>query len=197
MSGTFQIKTKVNDEIFDETVTVASKQNIIVSLTAPKAKSGTLTTRTSGTVGVITLATGHGIIGGDKVGLYWAGGQCDADVTGDTSTTISITTIAGGDALPSAATVIIAGKIAESSIVMSTDDIKAFAIYAGGAGKVAIRSLSDPLLSRQFSAAGQYSWFTDSGITNPVTLSETTDKIQTSTSSTDSDRLMRLAILRD
>jgi hypothetical protein len=65
--------------------------------------NGTLTTRTDDNTGVVTLATGHGILTNDVVDVYWAAGVrygMDATVSG------SAVTVDGGagDVLPSEST---------------------------------------------------------------------------------------------
>ncbi|HUT12922.1 MAG TPA: hypothetical protein VMY42_20670 [Thermoguttaceae bacterium] len=69
----------------------------------PAGKAGTLSTRTSATVGVATLSAGHGITTDDYVDVYWTGGvRYGMDVTAVDGNAVSIdgTTAGGGDDLP-------------------------------------------------------------------------------------------------
>jgi hypothetical protein len=197
MSAKFRNTVTVNDQTFDQIVQVDSLNNYITTLALPAAKSGTLTTRTSNTVGVITLPVGHGVPTGTKVGLYWSTGQADADVGVVTGTTIAVTVISGGDNLPSSSSAITVGRMVETSIAMNTDNIKGIAISMSGAGKVVMRNMTDSLLSEQFSASGIVTWYDGSTFERPFLLSETTDAIQASTSQTGADQVARIVILKD
>jgi hypothetical protein len=70
------------------------------SKTVPKAVAAQLTTRTSDSVGVITLPAGHGIANGSKVDLYWGTTNlrkyADAAVVGNALTLSN----GAGDVLP-------------------------------------------------------------------------------------------------
>lgn len=197
MGAKFRSTVTVNDQTFDQITQVDSLTNWITTLALPAAKSGTLTTRTSDTVGVITLPVGHGVPTGTKVGLYWSTGQADADVGTVTGTTIAITVISGGDNLPSSSSAITVGRMVETGISMNTDNIKGIAISMSGSGKVAIRSTTDPLLDERFSASGIVAWFDGSTFERPFSLSETTDAVQASTSQTGVDQVARIVILKD
>ncbi len=80
-------------------------------VTVPAAQAATLTTRTNGTSGSLTMtSSSHGITTGQRVDLYWTGGHCYGAVVGTVSgTTVPISSVAGGDALPSASTAILVG----------------------------------------------------------------------------------------
>lgn len=80
---------------------VAIQQNVVVSADHPNpfdpdipaGIAGELTTRTDNDTGVVTVASGHGVVDTDTVDLYTSAGvliRKDMDVTAVTSTTISI-----------------------------------------------------------------------------------------------------------
>lgn len=83
------------------------------------AKTGALTTRTSDTVGTLTMAASHGITTGQTIDLYWSGGV-RYGVTVGTVATNSVPISAGaGDNLPTAATVITA--VVQQSVNLAID----------------------------------------------------------------------------
>jgi hypothetical protein len=87
------------------------------SLTA--AKSGTLTTRTSDTVGTLTMAAGHGITTGQIIDIYWTGGVQYGVTVGTVATNSVPISLGDGDNLPTAATVITA--VVQKSINLAID----------------------------------------------------------------------------
>lgn len=75
----------------------------------PAGTAGTLSTRTSNTAGVVTVAA-HTLADGDKVDIFWSGGQCyGANVDSHTSTTITFSG-AAGTVLPIATTPVVITK---------------------------------------------------------------------------------------
>lgn len=56
---------------FNQTANVTVGREIIAETTVTPAKTGNLTTRTSDTVGTLTMATGHGITDAARLDLYW------------------------------------------------------------------------------------------------------------------------------
>jgi hypothetical protein len=64
------------------------------------AKTGTLTTRTNGTTGTLTMTAGHGLSTGDKIDIYWSGGIAYNVTVGTVATNSVPIASANGDALP-------------------------------------------------------------------------------------------------
>ena len=198
MGAKFRSTVTVNDQTFDQITQVDSLTNWITTLALPKASTGTLSTRTSNTVGVLTLAAGHGIQNGDKIGLYNSGGWiANANVTGVSTNLISITTITGGYTLPVLNSAIIAGKIVTTACVISTDDVKAFSVAHTSSGRATIRNNTDELYNKIFATAGIFAWYTGADYASNLTSGENADTFEASTSSTTNDQTVRLAILRD
>jgi len=99
-----------------------------ISLEPAAGKDGTLTTRTSDTAGVLTVATGHGITTSDKVCVFFtAGVATNFTVSATTATTITIAS-GGGTALPIATSAIIVSVIATHSITIVGDSLSVFQI---------------------------------------------------------------------
>jgi hypothetical protein len=110
----------------------------------PQGRAGTLSTRTSDTVGVATVASGHGITTSDTVSVFWEGGyRYGVAVSAQTSTTISLGTAGAGDVLPIATTAIVVAKETEIAFVHDGDDISVFAAYSLGRLSLNVRDDAD------------------------------------------------------
>src|ERR1700722_16887781 len=81
-----------------------------LSVPIPVGIAGTLSTRTSGTAGVLTVPTGHGITTSNIIDIYWGVGSANRAyscvVTATTTTTITFNT-ASGASLPIVTTAIV------------------------------------------------------------------------------------------
>lgn len=125
--------TGFRDAFSDAATAVACDTTIETAITLPACVAaqtgGELTTRTNNTDGVITLATGHGIVSsGDLVDIYWSGGRrfgVTAAVAG-----LEVTVSGGsGDNLPILNTTPIAVVTqVDTNINFDGDDMKVIAI---------------------------------------------------------------------
>jgi hypothetical protein len=96
----------------------------------PAAVSGTLTTRTSDSVGVVTVAS-HSITTSDKVAVFWSGGyRYNVAVSATSGTTISIGSGGSGDNLPAASTALTICKETTLSFSHAGDDIKGMVVHS-------------------------------------------------------------------
>lgn len=94
----------------------------------PAGKPGTLSTRTSGTAGVATVGTGHGITTSNTVDVYFAGGVAfGCTVSATTSTTITFSS-ASGDSLPVVTTAIVVTAQVPFNVSILGDDLTFIAI---------------------------------------------------------------------
>lgn len=71
----------------------------VVTVTRTRG-TGTLSTRTSDTAGVLTVAEGHGIVAGDVIDVYWDGGHATSGTVTDADDTTITFESATGDVLP-------------------------------------------------------------------------------------------------
>lgn len=108
-SGSFSRQVTINGVSGSESVTVTGESSILGNPTVLAAQAGTLTTRTSGTAGTLTMGASHGIITGQRIDLYWSGGKAHTAVVGTVAGTSVPFTAAVGDALPIATTAITVG----------------------------------------------------------------------------------------
>ena len=96
----------------------------------PAAVSGTLTTRTSDSVGVVTVAS-HSITTSDKVAVFWSGGyRYNVAVSATSGTTISIGSGGSGDNLPAASTALTICKETTLSFSHVGNDIKGMVVHS-------------------------------------------------------------------
>ncbi len=90
-----------------------------INATIPVAHAGTLTTRTSTSVGTLTMASGHGITTASKIDIYFAGGIRRQVLVGTVSVNSVPFTLGTGDDLPPLNDPVKASV--ESSITVSLD----------------------------------------------------------------------------
>lgn len=137
------------------------------------AKSGNLTTRTSDTVGTLTMAAGHGIITGDILDIYWTAG------TPGMRRGVTVGTVAGndvpfsvgaGDNLPADESAITAMvPIVELGLIPFAT-VKGIAVESAGKGVIRLTRTNDAVEEEYvFTAAGNSVWVDGSGVTNPIT----------------------------
>lgn len=110
---------------------VASGNDVFgVTMSVPAAKSGSLSTRTDGDTGELTMGGGHGITTGDRLDLYWSGG-CRRGITVGTVDGNAVPIDGGaGDDLPAQSTAITAMVPVEASFPLTVADAQAVAVKA-------------------------------------------------------------------
>lgn len=120
MQAAITIEANFAGKTVEKSVTITSDGGIVRDPTIAAAKTGTLTTRASGTAGTLTMTTGHGFTTGVRVHLYWSGGSCEIPVLGTVSTNSCPFTGAVGDALPVVDTAITAMIPQSENMVIAT-----------------------------------------------------------------------------
>lgn len=129
---------------------------------------GALTTRSSDTVGVLTMTTGHGLVTG-KIDVFWDGGRrynVDAVVTSDS---IALSN-GSGDNLPADETAITADQQIIVNAAFDPDDVSVLLVTATKrASVVFVDSGGTALLALDLAAGECCLWWSSSGITRPFT----------------------------
>lgn len=172
-------------------------------LTATKAQAGSLTTRTGNTEGEITLSTGHGIITGQLVDLYWTGGSRRGCTVGTVNVNaVPITASGSGDNLPSQSSAISVAPTTVSTIDFDAEDLDMIVALNTGSGQLVFRdSLDAELLKVDLTANTAWLWTLDSGFTNPLANDSSSvtgiASIVVSTSAVDADKAFKLGLLRN
>lgn len=90
--------------------------------TVTAAKTGQLTTRTSASVGTLTMAAGHGFNTADIIDLFWTGGKRVGVVVGTVATNSVPISGGSGDDLPANLTAITAMLRHAENRAFSGDD---------------------------------------------------------------------------
>lgn len=149
--------------------TVTDNLAIEIDESIPAAQPGSLTTRTDTTHGTLTMTNaGHGIQTGDRVDLYWSGGQTYNVTVGTVAGTSVPITLSTGTlpALNSAVTVGIAKQV---DIALTGNNLSALLFTAPVQGYFVMATSAPADENAQLVAAGgAYTWYTGSGITNPL-----------------------------
>lgn len=151
--------------------TITDATGTETSPTVPAAVSGTLSTRTNNTTGTLTMSGGHGLITGQRVDLYWSGGACYGAVLGTVSVnSCPIASVAGGDNLPAATTVIKVGKATSAPFAFTGDNLSYMefvsGLTAGSRSYFVVADGSGNLFADLVTAGVDYVW--DGVGTNPL-----------------------------
>jgi hypothetical protein len=133
------------------------------------AKTGTLTTRSSGTAGTLTMGVSHGILTGDRLDIYWADGSCRGATVGSVSGTSVPFTAATGDALPLVNTAINAQVPTSVPVVLTGDNAQSVAVNCPQGGTVVFAASNNAEITARVQTAADpsYVWVTGQG-TNPL-----------------------------
>ncbi len=166
------------------------------SITLPAGKTGTLSTRTSDTAGILTLEAGHGITVADKVNVFWADGVAYnftvSDVTGNDVTIAS----GSGDVLPTEAATIIAAARVEINTDFDGDDMVMIAVFANKRAHIDFLDVGPASLKAcELIEKEAWTWASNMGIDNPLT-GNPVDTIQTSAGTT-GETTLKIAVLYD
>lgn len=137
----------------------------------PAAQAGAIT------AGVLALNAGHGIVTGNRLDVYWAGGSrigCLVGTVAGNSVPISGGT---GTTLPAAAATPITCMVPQvKPFAILATNIQAVIVVCAGAG-FATAAFTDatptPKGSLQIGTIGSYIWYNLSGIANPITADPT------------------------
>lgn len=132
-SGQYTTQVNIGTININQRVTRTGEQEATWEVVLPIASAGTLTTRTLDTSGVATLPTGHGIVMGDTIDVYFAGGVAyGATVDAADATTVTFSG-ASGTILPAQDDPVTVGKVTTINTALDGDEIHLAAIsYEGG-----------------------------------------------------------------
>src|SRR5687768_15260880 len=97
---------------FSESRTITAANEIATEVKPAAAKTGSLTTRTSDTVGELTMTAGHLITTGARLDIYWTVAGVNGARRGVVVGTVVVNAVpisgGAGDVLPAAATAVTA-----------------------------------------------------------------------------------------
>jgi hypothetical protein len=141
--------------------------------TLPAASAGTLTTRSSATAGVATLAADPGIALSDTINVFWADGcryGCDVDlVAGDDDEVITFSGGTGDD-LPDQDTALFAAPRVPIVLGFDGDDLDMLVVAADARAHADFLDADGVSLHQvELTAAEPLAWHTDSWASNELT----------------------------
>lgn len=162
-------------EQFSENVTITGDAKVVANPTVLAAQPGVLTTRTDGVTGTLTMTnSSHGIVTGQRIDIYWTGGQCWGATVGTVSgTSVPFATVQGGTALPIATTAVKVGIPIKTEIALDGEDVQSFFLYTTVAGYFVWTESGTDGPATYVGASRLSSWKSGDAATNPI-LAKTT-----------------------
>lgn len=157
-----------------EVVTITDDNGIIASpASIPAAQPGSLTTRTDNTHGTITATnSNHGITTGQRIDLYWTGGQAYNVTVGTVSgTSIPITVTGGGSNLPSSSTAVTMGISTSAPFSITGNNLQALVLSgmpSGTNGYFVFNNGSTDVYAAFLTGGYVSGWKTGDVSTNPL-----------------------------
>jgi len=144
-------------------------------LTVAHGTGGFLTTRTDDNTGVATLASGHGLLTGDIVDVYWEFGcryGMDATVNGD-----AVTIDGGdGDSLPGQSTTVALCKRTVLAVPVTGDDLVQVALLCDQRCQVVFRDSEQSVLwDITLVADAPWTWIDGLYVDNPMSSYDVAD----------------------
>lgn len=136
----------------------------------PAAKTGNLTTRTSDSVGTLTMDAGHGIITGDRLDLYWNGGMRYGITVGTVAGDSVPITGGAGDVLPDDESEITAMVPQVEDFVVTAANVEAIGVSLPGdspAWAVFLTSGDVLVAALPVTSDADYIWDEASGLATP------------------------------
>ena len=171
MSTTVRITTSVRiaGVTLTSVVNRTEEASELISIDLEAGLAGVLATRTSDDVGIITVATGHGVTVSDIVSVFFADGvKYDCVVTGTTATTISISS-STGDILPVVTSDVVVGVQQSNAVLIAGDNLVAMVIRSTQRALSDFRNVSPAsVLAYDIPANEGRIWVSDSDVTNPL-----------------------------
>lgn len=167
-----------------------------VALAASKA--GTLSTRTSNSVGEATLASGHGITTGLVVDVYWTGGVRYGVTVGTVDgTVVPLSDSGAGDNYPVEDSAIVVAPVSVINADVDADDFQMITVHSAKRAHVAFIDSGDAVLAAvEVPANEMWSWVADAGIANPLT-GNAIDEIHVSNGDSSAATTVKIGILYD
>ncbi len=161
---------------FATTRTVTADGEVYKNPSLPAAKIGALTTRTSDSVGTLTMNTGHGISTGNRLDLYWLDpttglAKSRYGITVGTVAVDSVPITSGaGDVLPLDETAITAMVPQLEALPVVTASMQSLVVACPYPANAIIRDVTPVVLAPIFieGSTDTYVWDSANGIANPL-----------------------------
>ena len=179
-TGVFATNISLGGISVQSSITRTKAGEIGQETTLPAAQAGALSTRTSDTEGVATLAADHIVETGDLVDVFWDGGVRYGVTVGTVSgTSVPLTDSGAGDVYPSQGTAINVAPVTVLDVDFDGDKAVMLAALTTKRGHVDFRSSAASIDAAELLANEAYTWASDTGVTNPL-AGETVDAVRIS-----------------
>ncbi len=155
----------------------SDETGVLANPTVPVGQPGVLTTHTTNTTGSLTMTNAlHGITTGQRIDVYWAGGQCYGAVAGTVSgLVVPIASVSGGSNLPASSTPVTIGICTSAPFNVVGANLAALVLITGVNGYFVIANGGD-LVAYYLTAGTMATWGTGDVGVNPI-LSGTPTKV--------------------
>ena len=171
VKATIKQSSSIGGIAFPESRSIEGDGQIVQSLAVPAAQGGSLTTRTNDTDGEITMdASDHTVDTGDRVDLYWVGGQRRGVTVGTVTATAVPISGGDGDVLPSQDTDITVALPEEIDIFVDGDNVDAVLAYSAQRGQIVFIDTDTSeveIAVWNLGVGGVKSWHDEDGDDNP------------------------------
>lgn len=141
----------------------------VISTAVNTPGTGSLSTRTSDTAGIITV-TSHTIADASTIDIYWNGGSSYGALVGTTSGTTIPFTLAAGDALPIATTAISYCEQKDIDVGFDGDEMDTITQTFTQDGMATFYDVGGvALYNTDIASTTPAMWYSTSGVTRPIT----------------------------
>ena len=158
-------------------VTITANGSVKGSALVPAAQPGVLTTHTTNTTGSLTMTnSNHGIITGQRIDIYWTGGQCYGAVAGTVAgSVVPIASVSGGSNLPASSTAVTIGICTSAAFEATGNNVTSLVCCPPINNPVALDSYfvfasvaPADILTEYVITGTFFQWYTGNGVTNPL-----------------------------
>ncbi len=197
-SAVYTVICVVEGRTFNQNRTVDANGSVIQDPTLAVAKTGTLATRTNAHDGTLTMAGGHGITDGQRLDLYWSGGQRYGLLVGTVSgNSVPFTSGADhGDDLPSTTTAITAMVPTEATFAVSAAVLQGLFCSCLSIGYAVFADADDAALKViPIDPDVAYTWDIDNGAESPFILGDCVTVFLSHSNSTTARQVTAIALV--
>ena len=196
-TGVFSTNISLGGISVQSSIMRTESGQIAHEVTLPAGKAGTLSTRTSDTAGVATLAADHGITTGMMVDVYWAAGVRYGVTVGTVSgTSVPLSDSGAGDVYPAASTAIVVAPVTVIDTDFDGDLASMIAALTTKRGHIDFRTAAASATAAELQANEAYTWASDTGVVNPL-ASDDVASIRMSNGDSSGTATGKVAVLYD
>lgn len=154
----------------NQTTTFTDAAGVTADPTVLPAQPATLTTHTTNTTGSLTMTnSSHGIVTGQRLDIFWTGGQCYGAVAGTVAgAVVPIASVSGGSNLPASSTPVTVGIPIQTAFVVTGNNLQSLVLVAGQPGYFVFDQSGTDEYAAYFPAAGVNTWSVGDIGTNPL-----------------------------